>query len=130
MTWRPLWAIVRRELIRTLRQRGRLVSALVRPLIWLLVIGGGFGALPARTGSAGYQHFLVPGLIGMALLFGALLASLSLVYDKESGVMRMLLIAPIPRGSIVVARTVSAAAAAILQALALTAVLLVIGYFP
>jgi len=130
MTWRPLWAIVRRELIRTLRQRGRLVSALVRPLIWLLVIGGGFGALLTQTGSAGYQHFLVPGLIGMALLFGALLASLSLVYDKESGVMRMLLIAPIPRGGIVVARTFSAAAAAILQALALTAVLLVIGYFP
>lgn len=129
MTWRPVWAIVRREVVRTLRQRGRLVSALVRPLIWLLVIGGGFGALLGRTGSGGYQHFLVPGLIGMALLFGAMLASLSLVYDKESGVMRMLLIAPLPRGWIVVARTLSAAIVAALHALLLMAVLAVLGYF-
>lgn len=127
--WRPVWAIIRRELIRTVRQRGRLVSALVRPLIWLLVIGTGFGAMLGRLGSAGYQHFLVPGLIGMVLLFGALLASLSLVYDKETGVMRMLLIAPFPRGWVIVARTLSAATVAILQALLLTAVLALLGYF-
>ena len=45
MIWRPVWALIERELMRMVRQRGRLVSALVRPLIWLLVIGGGFGAL-------------------------------------------------------------------------------------
>lgn len=127
--WRPVWAIIRRELIHTARQRGRLVSALVRPLIWLLVIGTGFGAMLGRLGSTGYQHFLVPGLIGMVLLFGALLASLSLVYDKETGVMRMLLIAPFPRGWVIVARTLSAAAVAILQALLLIAVLVLLGYF-
>lgn len=129
MMWRPVWAIIRRELTRTLRQRGRLVSALVRPLIWLLVIGAGFGALLGRLGSAGYQQFLVPGLIGMVLLFGALLASLSLVYDKETGVMRMLLIAPFPRGWVIVARTLSAATVAILQALLLITVLALLGYF-
>ncbi len=128
--WRPLWAITARELKRMVRQRGRLVSALVRPLIWLLIIGTGFEAMLGRLGPGGYQQFLVPGLIGMVLLFGAMLASLSLVYDKESGVMRMLLIAPFSRPWIVIARTGSAAMAAIAQAVMLIIVLIPLGHFP
>lgn len=127
---RAIWAIIRREVVRLVRQRGRLVSALVRPLIWLLIIGSGVEAMLGHTGSVGYKQFLVPGLLGMVLLFGAMLAALSLVYDKESGVMRMLLIAPLPRAWIVIARTVSAAVAAIIQGLLLMLVLLPLGYFP
>ena len=85
MMWRPVWALIERELMRMVRQRGRLVSALVRPLIWLLVIGGGFGALLGDSVSDGYQRFLSPGLLGMVMLFAAMLVSLSVVYDKEFG---------------------------------------------
>ena len=100
------------------RQRTRLVSAMVRPLIWLFVIGAGFGAVLQQAGGVSYQQFLVPGVLGMTMLFGAMLAALTMVYDKESGVMRMLIMAPFPHYWIVVAKMLAAALAAILQAAA------------
>jgi ABC-2 type transport system permease protein len=127
MIVRPLIAVVARELTRTLRQRGRLFSALVRPLVWLTVIGGGVETLLPR-GDATYRAFLAPGLLAMTLLFGAMLAALSLVHDRESGVLRLLLTAPIHHAWIVIARTVSAALVALVQASMLLAVLAVLGY--
>jgi ABC-2 type transport system permease protein len=124
MRLRPIYAVLERELVRMARQRTRLVAAMVRPLIWLLVIGGGFAALAG----ADYQRFLVPGVLGMTLLFGAMLAALGTVYDKESGVMRMMLVAPLPRAWIVIAKLLAAAAAALAQALLLLALLAALGY--
>lgn len=127
--WRAIWAIIARELTRMLRQRGRLLSSMARPLIWLLVIGSGFGAMLSHVGPGGYQQFLIPGLLCMVLLFGAMLASLSLVYDKESGVMRMLVIAPFAHYWIILARTVSAAVVGLVQAIMLIVILAAIGFF-
>ncbi|WP_338140958.1 ABC transporter permease, partial [Candidatus Entotheonella palauensis] len=93
MMWRPLWAIIEREMIRMIRQRGRLVSTAVRPLIWLLVVGSGFNAVMGQMGGEPYHYFLVPGVLGMVMLFGAMLVSLSVVYDKEFGIMRLLITA-------------------------------------
>ncbi len=117
-----------RELTRTFRQRGRLLSALVRPLLWLVVIGSGVESVVAHDAGAGYRSFLVPGLVAMALLFGAMLAALSLVHDKESGVLRLLLVAPFHHAWIVIARVLSAATVAVVQALALLLVLAACGY--
>lgn len=125
---RALGAIIARELKRMVRQRGRLISAMVRPLIWLLVIGTGFQTLVEEVGTGGYKHFLVPGLLCMVLLFGAMLASLSLVYDKESGVMRMLVMAPFPHYWIILARTLSATLVGVTQAAMLMLILLPLGY--
>jgi ABC-2 type transport system permease protein len=128
MMWRPLWAIIERELVRMRRQRGRLVSAVARPMIWLLVIGSGFNAMLGSTGPHAYGYFLVPGVLGMVMLFGAMLVSLSVVYDKEFGVMRLLIIAPLPHYWIVLAKTLSAAAVAVVQAGAMALLLAILGY--
>lgn len=128
MIGRAVKAIIGRELTRMLRQRGRLLSAMIRPLIWLLVIGGGVGAMLRQHGAEDYQQFLVPGLLCMVLLFGAMLASLSLVYDKESGVMRMLVIAPFSHYWIILARTLSSAVAGLVQVLLLIVILALMGY--
>ena len=125
MILRAITAIIARELKRTLRQRGRLLSSLVRPLLWLVVIGSGVETV-TRDGT--YRSFLAPGLVAMALLFGGMLAALSLVHDKESGVLRLLLMAPLHHGWIVGARTLSSAAAALLQALLLLATLALCGW--
>ena len=127
MILRPLYAVMEREVLRTLRQRTRLLASLVRPLIWLFIIGAGFSAVQ-DSGGLSYQRFLVPGVIGMTLLFGAMLAALSLVHDKESGVMRMLVIAPFAHHWIVLAKLLSAALAAIVQGLLLLAVLALLGF--
>jgi ABC-2 type transport system permease protein len=121
---RPVYAVLERELVRMARQRTRLVAAMVRPLIWLFVIGGGFAALAGGD----YRAFLVPGVLGMTMLFGAMLAALGTVYDKESGVMRMMLVAPLSRSSLIVAKLVAAAAAALVQGLLLIALLALLGY--
>ena len=126
--WRPVYAVLEREVVRMFRQRTRLVSAMVRPLIWLFVIGAGFGAVLQQAGGVSYQQFLVPGVLGMTMLFGAMLAALTMVYDKESGVMRMLIVAPFPHYWIVVAKMLAAALAAILQAVLLLILLAVLGY--
>jgi ABC-2 type transport system permease protein len=100
---RALRAITTREIGKFVQQRGRLLSALVRPLIWLAVFAAGFHSvfdvsiIPPYKTSVTYQVYVVPGLVGMILLFHAMQSSLSMVYDREMGVMRLLLTAPLPR---------------------------------
>src|ERR1700736_635095 len=100
---RALCAVTMRELMKFVQQRGRLVSALVRPLIWLAVFAAGFynvfgvSIIPPYKTYITYQVYIVPGLLGMILLFNAMQSSLSMVYDREMGVMRLLLPAPLPR---------------------------------
>jgi ABC-2 type transport system permease protein len=125
---RPFYAVLEREVIRMIRQRTRLVAAMVRPLIWLLVIGGGFSATIGLAHGVSYQQFLVPGVLGMTTLFGAMLAALTTVYDKESGVMRMMIVAPLPHAWIVLAKMVSAALAAVVQALLLVLLLVILRF--
>jgi ABC-2 type transport system permease protein len=128
MTWRPFQAVVQRELLKLVRQRGRLVAQMVRPLIWLFVIGGGLGAVMSRQGIADYQRFLVPGVLGMTMLFGAMLGAFSAVYDKESGVMRLLVIAPAAHAWVVAAKILGATVVALVQGSMLLVVLVAIGY--
>ena len=130
MKVRPFYAVLEREMLRMIRQRTRLVAAMVRPLIWLLVIGGGFSAAMRNVSGVDYQSFLVPGVLGMTTLFGAMLAALTTVYDKESGVMRMMIVAPLPHAWIVLAKMVSATLAAIVQSVLLLVLLVVLGRFP
>ena len=105
--FKPVYAVILRDLIKFFRQRGRLLSSLVRPLIWLVVIGAGFNSM-VTVGKSDYFEFLVPGVIGMTTLFGALLGALSMVYEKESGVMRMILVSPLTHRSIVFAKMAAA----------------------
>jgi ABC-2 type transport system permease protein len=101
-----LIGVVEREFKRVLRQRGRLASTFARPLLWLVIIGSGFSAL-IPGGQFSYHRYLLPGIIGMVVLFSSLLSALGSVHDREFGPMRMLLIAPVPRAVIVVGKTIS-----------------------
>jgi ABC-2 type transport system permease protein len=102
----PLSGIVGREFKRAVRQRGRLASTIARPLLWLIAAGTGFSAL---IPGGNYQTYLLPGIIGMVILFSCLLSALGSVHDRQFGPMRMLLVAPVPRGLIVLGKTLSSA---------------------
>ena len=101
--WRAARGILRRESLRTIGQHGRLAAAIVRPLIWLAVFAAGFRAVlglsitPPYQTYVLYEVYIVPGLACMMLLFNGLQTSLSMVYDREMGSMRTLLLAPLPR---------------------------------
>ncbi|WP_420335049.1 ABC transporter permease [Roseibium sp.] len=98
-----LVAIVHREASRFVSQRGRFLAAIVRPLVWLIVFAAGFRAAlglsiqPPYQTYITYEVYIVPGLCGMIQLFSGMQSSLSLVYDREMGSMRLLLTSPIPR---------------------------------
>jgi ABC-2 type transport system permease protein len=100
---RVLRAVAEREWIRFFHQTGRLLSAIVRPAFWLFVFAAGFQSVlgvsiaPPYDTYIEYQVYILPGLIGIVLLFQGMQSSLSMVYDREMGVMRLLLTAPMPR---------------------------------
>lgn len=116
-----LRAILGREFLRFVHQRERFLSALVRPLVWLLVFAAGFRAAlgisitPPYQTYITYETYIVPGLCGMILLFNGMQSSLSLVYDREMGSMRLLLTSPIPRWWLLLCRLMASTAISILQ---------------
>jgi ABC-2 type transport system permease protein len=128
-----LLAIVRRELYKFARQYGRLASALVRPLLWLAVFAAGFRNVfglavnePYDTYTP-YEVYITPGLVGMVLLFNGMQSSLAMVYDREMGLMRLLLTAPLPRPWILLCKLVATTTLSLLQAAAFVAVAAVLG---
>ena len=128
-----LRAIVMRELMKFARQYGRLVSALVRPLLWLAVFAAGFRnvfgvaiAEPYDT-YIPYDVYIAPGLVGMVLLFNGMQSSLAMVYDREMGLMRLLLTAPLPRWWILFAKLTATAVLSLAQAAAFVIVAWALG---
>jgi ABC-2 type transport system permease protein len=123
-----LRAILHREALRFLGQRGRFVSALVRPLIWLLVFAAGFRAalglsiIPPYQTYITYEVYIVPGLCGMILLFNGMQSSLSLVYDREMGSMRLLLTSSLPRWWLLCSKLIAGTIISVLQVAAFLAI--------
>lgn len=119
---RAMNAVASREIVKFAKQRGRLLSGLVRPLLWLVVFGAGFhnvfgvSIIPPYKTYVTYQTYMVPGLIGIVLLFNGMLSSLAMVYDREMGVMRLLLTAPLPRWIVLGCKLTAGAALSMIQA--------------
>jgi len=130
---RALRAVAGRELHSFARQPGRLLSALVRPLLWLLVFAAGFqnvfgvAIAPPYETYIEYRVYIVPGLLGMVALFNGMQSSLAMVYDREMGVMRLLLTAPLPRPWLLFSKLCATALLSVLQALAFVVVAALIG---
>ncbi|ABM95544.1 ABC transporter permease [Methylibium petroleiphilum] len=122
-----LRAVVLRELLKFSQQTGRLLSALVRPLLWLAVFAAGFRRVADASLQQPYDVYIVPGLVGMVLLFNGMQSSLSMVYDREMGLMRLLLTAPLPRPWLLFCKLCATALLSALQALAFVALALLIG---
>jgi ABC-2 type transport system permease protein len=100
---RAFYGIVWREMLRFIQQRERFFAALVRPLIWLIIFAAGFRAalgisiIPPYETYITYDVYITPGLLAMIQLFNGMQSSLSMVYDREMGNMRTLLVSPLPR---------------------------------
>ena len=130
---RAMWAVIRRELGRFVMQPARLGSALVRPLLWLVVFAAGFhnvfgvAIIPPYETYIDYRLYVVPGLLGMVALFNGMQSSLALVYDRETGAMRLLLTAPLPRGWLLLAKLLAAAVLSLLQMLVFAGMALMLG---
>lgn len=134
--WQCLSGIVLREWLRFVMQRTRFLSALVRPLLWLLVFAAGFRAAlgiaiiePYDT-YIPYEVYVIPGLACMILLFNGMQGSLSMVYDREMGSMRVLLTSPLPRTFLLLCKLLSTSLISLLQVYAFLGVAWVYGVQP
>ncbi|MGB0682243.1 MAG: ABC transporter permease [Magnetovibrionaceae bacterium] len=127
---RAFLGISRREVLRFLQQRERFFAALVRPLMWLFIFAAGFRAvlgvaiIPPYETYITYEVYLAPGLVAMIQLFNGMQSSLSLIYDREMGSMRILLTSPLPRWFLLLSKLVAGAVVSILQ----VAIFLLIAY--
>src|ERR1044071_9186911 len=123
-----LRGIAWREALRFLHQRERFVSALVRPLVWLFIFAAGFrqvlgvSIIPPYEVYVLYEEYITPGLITMIQLFNGMQASLSMVYYREMGNMRTLLVSPLPRWYLLCSKLIASTAVSVLQVYAFLAI--------
>jgi ABC-2 type transport system permease protein len=119
--------IAEREFLRFLRQRGRFFASLVRPLVWLVIFGTGLrsmvglSGLPPYETTVTYEEYIVPGLVGLVLLFNGMQVALSMVFDREMGSMKVLLVSPWPRGYLLTCRLLAGVIVALPQVYAFLA---------
>lgn len=135
-SWYCFKGILIREFLRFIQQRSRFLSALVRPLLWLIVFAAGFRAAlgiaiiePYETYIT-YETYIAPGLCCMILLFNGMQSSLSMVYDREMGSMRVLLMSPLPRPYLLLCKMVATALISLTQVYAFLLIALLVEVEP
>jgi ABC-2 type transport system permease protein len=97
------------------QDRIRLVSSLVQPLLYLFVLGSGLGA-SSQLGGANYRRYIFPGVIALTLLFSSTFAAITIVFDRQIGFLKAVLVAPVPRWAIAAGRIGAGALQALIQA--------------
>jgi len=128
MEMNAIYVIVAREFKKFIRERSRLFSAIARPLLWLFIVGAGISRLVPRDTGVPYTQFIFPGIIGMTILFSSIFSSISIIWDKEFGFMKEILVAPVSRISIVIGKALSGTIVSTLQALVILALFPVLGF--
>jgi ABC-2 type transport system permease protein len=107
--------IVVRDLQRSSRQTGRLLGGLARPFMWLLLVGTGYNAIARVQSGVPYQAYVLPGIVIMAALFGGMLTAIATVYDREFGMLRLMLASPAGIPVVLAGRALAATLVAVLQ---------------
>jgi ABC-2 type transport system permease protein len=115
---RGVWAIVVLDLKRFLQERARLFAGLMQPLLYLFVLGAGLGA-SFQHGGADYRKFIFPGVVGLALLFTATFAAITIVFDRQIGFFKAVLVSPVSRAAIGVGKVLAGALQALMQGVVL-----------
>lgn len=123
-----IYALWLREVKRYLRSRPQIIASLGQPLLYLLVLGFGLGPVFQRSGQGSYLQFIAPGVIGMGILFTSIFSGIGLLWDRQFGFLKETLVAPVPRLSIMVGRTLGGATIAMIQGMLVLAVCMIAGF--
>jgi ABC-2 type transport system permease protein len=113
---RGIYAVLVIDLKRFWLDRARLVMGLVQPLLYLFVLGAGIGS-SSQLGGADYQRFIFPGVLALSMLFTATFAAISIVFDRQIGFFKAVLVAPVPRPAIALGKIAAGAIQAVVQGL-------------
>ncbi len=119
-----------RNLKRYGRSRARIVGALGQPVLYLVALGFGFGPIYQMAGQGSYLQFLAPGVIGMTILFSGIFAGVELIWDRQFGFLKEVMVAPVSRLSIMIGRTLGGATVSLLQGLMVLVICMIAGFRP
>jgi len=119
-----------RELKRYTRSRAMIVASLGQPLLYLLVLGFGLGPVFQKAGNGSYLQFVAPGVIGMSVLFTSVFSGIGLLWDRQFGFLKETLVAPVPRITVMIGKTLGGATVATIQGLLILVICLIAGFRP
>ncbi len=117
-----------RQIKRYLRSKARIIGSLGQPLLFMLAFGFGFGPIYQKAGEGNYIQFLIPGVICMSILFTAVFNGLEIIWDRQFGFLKEMLVAPVSRIQIMFGRCLGGATVAVLQGLIVLALSFIIGF--
>lgn len=110
-----IYTVWLRDLLRFWRDKSRIFGAIVQPTLYLFILGIGMSAALGQSQASLYIKFIYPGIIGMSLLFTSIFSAISIIWDREFGFLREVLVAPIPRASIAIGKAFGGASVATIQ---------------
>ncbi len=118
-----------RDMKRFIRSPSRIVGSITLPLLTLVALGAGFGRMPIPgMNSPNYLSFLVPGMVGMTILFGGVFSGMSVLWDRQYGFLKEIMVAPVPRVAIVVGRIASGSTTGVIQASVIAVISAFLGF--
>ncbi|MGO9471350.1 MAG: ABC transporter permease [Isosphaeraceae bacterium] len=128
---RVIYTIWLRDLKAFLRD-GRIIGMIGQPLIYLLILGQGIASAMTinRAPGVGYLQFMFPGILGMSVLFTSMFSAISIVWDREFGFLKEVLVAPVPRWAVALGKVLGGATIAVLQSMILAVVAPFAGIYP
>ncbi|MBA7501753.1 Inner membrane transport permease YadH [subsurface metagenome] len=127
MSAQAIYVLWLRDMKWFLRAKARIISTIVMPFLWLAILGMGLGAVTQIPGVGNYIDFLAPGIVAMAILFNATMSGVSVLWDKQFGFMKEILVAPVSRISIMLGKTFGGTTTSIIQGVMLLLVAGLIG---
>jgi ABC-2 type transport system permease protein len=119
-----------RQIKRYSRSKARIIGSLGQPLLFLVALGFGFGPIYTKAGGGNYIQFLAPGIIAMSILFTATFAGIEVLWDRQFGFLKEILVAPVSRVEIMIGRTLGGATVAVVQGVIVFCLSLIIGFHP
>ncbi len=119
-----------RELKRYLRSRVQIIGSLAQPAFYLLALGFGFNYVFEKAGQGSYMQFMAPGMIGMTVLLSAIFSGVTMLWDRQFGVLKAALVSPVPRLSIMLGRTLGGATVGVFQGVLILLLCMLAGFRP
>jgi len=117
-----------RQLIRYYRSKSRIIGSLGQPLLFLIALGFGFGPIYSKAGGGNYIQFLVPGIIGMSIMFTGVFMGVETIWDRQFGFLKETMVAPVSRFNIMLGRTLGGATVSTGQGLIVLALSFLVGF--
>lgn len=117
-----------RQIKRYLRSKSRIIGSLAQPLLFLIALGYGLSPVFQKAGQGNYTDFLVPGIIGMSIIFTSVFSGIEVIWDRQFGFLKETLVAPVSRTQIVIGRILGGATTAVLQGIVVMVISLIFGF--